>query len=320
MRHSLLIIPTSLALLSEVGAIRICGNSTGTSTYPWRVSDARYDSAGSSTSDGSAIVAVSMVSANRSYGTFFECVASWPEAWQGFENGGDNIIWSDCIWAGNGFTDDTTVSFAMDWAKHSMYVSHTFACSDAQGADGLATGMVPLDINCVTTEDGSQACTLASKASIEFTTKGGRTPQEPDTGCPSSVDAYQSWQLEAWKRQYELPPGSSLSDPPKGDTGPSFVLRNMRNRGTDLFNCTSTGEVENEKFTGSCTAADGASTNTADFMFDRELNMLTIRQQWHCDGSSFDAVGVGYVQATCDRRGDLLTCTTGPIWIGTKTL
>lgn len=133
MRDYSVAIIIALLLSSWVDAVRVCGNSNGTSTYPWRVSDARYDSAGPSKSDGSAIIAVTIVPTNRSYGTFFECVASWPEAWQGFENGGDNIIWSDCIWAGNGFTDDTTVSFAMDWAKHTMYVSHTFGCSDAQG-------------------------------------------------------------------------------------------------------------------------------------------------------------------------------------------
>lgn len=142
-----------------------------------------------------------------------------------------------------------------------------------------------LDMSCATTEEGSQACTLVPKVSMEFTTRGGPTPQEPDTRCPSSVDAYQSWQLEAWKRQYELPPGSSLSDPPKGDTGPSFVLRNMRNRATDSLNCTNTGIVEDEKFTGTCATTDEASTSTADFVFDRKLNMLTVSQRWQCDGA-----------------------------------
>lgn len=122
-----------LALSSTASASRVCGNSNGTSTYQWRVSDARYDGADPTNVGGSAIVAVSVVPTKGSYGTFFECVASWPEAWQGWADGGDNIIWSDCIWAGNGFTDDTTVSFAMDWANRTMYVSHTFACSDAQG-------------------------------------------------------------------------------------------------------------------------------------------------------------------------------------------
>lgn len=123
----------ALALSPRVDAARVCGSSNATSTYQWRVSDARYDSAGTSDSSSPATVAVSIVPTNRPYGTFFECVASWPEAWKGWHDDGDNIIWSECIWAGNGFTDDTTVSFAMDWANKTLYVSHTFACSDAQG-------------------------------------------------------------------------------------------------------------------------------------------------------------------------------------------
>jgi hypothetical protein len=129
MRYNFIACIAALALSSRAGAARACGSTNSTSTYTWRVSDGRYDSV----NKGSAIVAVSIVPTNRSYGTFFECVASWPESWQGWENGRGNIVWSDCIWAGNGLTDDTTVSFAVDWANYTMYVSHTFTCSDAQG-------------------------------------------------------------------------------------------------------------------------------------------------------------------------------------------
>lgn len=148
--------------------------------------------------------------------------------------------------------------------------------------DGLATGKLALDMNCATTEEGSEACALVASNSMAFTTKGGQTPQEPGSGCPDNVGIYQSWQLEQWQRQYELPPGSSLSDPPKADTGPRFVLRNMRNRGSDSFTCTTSGEVEDERFTGTCVAADGASASTAEFVFDRKLDMLTITQSWQC--------------------------------------
>lgn len=149
-------------------------------------------------------------------------------------------------------------------------------------ADGLATGILTLNMNCATTEEGSETCALVPSDSMGFTTKGGQTPQEPDSGCPESPGSYQSWQLEQWQRQYELPPGSSLSDPPKADTGPRFVLRNMRNRATDSFNCTNSGEVEDESFTGTCVAADQASASTADFVFDRKLDMLTVTQHWKC--------------------------------------
>lgn len=150
--------------------------------------------------------------------------------------------------------------------------------------DGLATGILPLNMNCATTDEGGQACALVPSDSMGFTTKGGPTPQEPGSSCPGSADTYQSWQVEKWTRQYELPPGSSSSDPPKTDTGPTFVLRNMRNKATDSFNCTNSGTVEDEKFTGTCVAADDASGSAADFVFDRKLDTLTVTQHWQCDG------------------------------------
>ncbi|KAI3391792.1 hypothetical protein diail_6782, partial [Diaporthe ilicicola] len=116
MRYDLLAAVAALSLSSGAGAARTCGNSsTAMSTYPWRVTDARYDGADPNDSGSTATVAVSIVPTNGSYGTFFECFSAWPDAWEGFYDGGDDIIWSDCIWAGNGFTIDTTVSFAMNW-------------------------------------------------------------------------------------------------------------------------------------------------------------------------------------------------------------
>ena len=139
-------------------------------------------------------------------------------------------------------------------------------------------------MDCATAEEGNEICALVPSDSMGFTTKGGPTPQEPGSGCPDTSESYQSWQLEQWERQYELPPGSSSSDPSKADTGPKFVLKNMRNRaGADSFACASSGDVEDEKFTGTCTAADEASASTADFVFDRKLNMLTVTQHWECD-------------------------------------
>lgn len=149
--------------------------------------------------------------------------------------------------------------------------------------DGLATGILSLNMSCATTEDGNEMCALVPSDSMGFTTKGGQTPQEPGSGCPGSVSSYQSWQLEQWQRQYELPPGSSSSDPPKTDTGPRFVLRNMRNRGADSFTCTTSGQVEDDSFTGTCAAADQASASTAEFVFDRKLDMLTVTQHWQCN-------------------------------------
>lgn len=150
-------------------------------------------------------------------------------------------------------------------------------------SDGLATGILTLNMSCATTTEGSEACALAPSDSKGFTTKGSPTPQEPGSSCPDSTEIYQSWQLEQWQRQYELSPGSSSSDPPKADTGPKFVLRNMQNTRADTFNCTNSGEVSDEKFTGTCVAVGQASPSTVEFIFDRKLDMLTVTQHWQCD-------------------------------------
>lgn len=151
-------------------------------------------------------------------------------------------------------------------------------------SDGLATGILSLDMGCATTEEGNEICALVPGDSMGFTTEGGPTLQEPGTGCPSSPESYQSWHLERWEREYELPPGSSSSDPPQSDTGPAFVLRNMINRAeTDSFICTSSGKVDDNNFTGTCVPTVEGAASTAEFLFDRQLNMLTVTQHWNCD-------------------------------------
>ncbi|KAI1408008.1 hypothetical protein F5Y13DRAFT_205208 [Hypoxylon sp. FL1857] len=316
MRNSLPTFAAALSFTSAVSASRQCGSgASASSKYQWRVGAARYDGAEPGESNGTATVAVSIVPGSSTMGTFFECVAEWPESWAGWYEDG-NIIWSDCIWAGNGRTYDNTVSFAVDWKNRTMYISHTFACSDGQGSDGLATGSIHLDMDCSTSTEGSTSCMLKGNG-LDATTTGSPARLGADS-CTDNSQRYQSWQLENWKRQYEMVPGSS-SSVPQSDTGPSFVLRNMAN--TDLFNCTTAG-IQNNAFDGACKlATEGNTTTTAAFHFDPQLDILTVTQHWNCsDSSLFDAVGVGYVQATCSREGNLLSCTSNPIWIGTKTV
>ncbi|KAI1370846.1 hypothetical protein F4677DRAFT_464926 [Hypoxylon crocopeplum] len=305
MRSGLVVFAATLSLTSGANAARACGSTTA-STYPWRVGAGRYDGV----TNGSATVAFSIAPGTSTMGTFFECVAEWPESWAGWYEDG-NIIWSDCIWAGNGPTYDTAISFAVDWKNRTMYLSHTFSCSDKQGFDSLATGSVPLDMNCTTTDEES-SCMLIGTA-VEGTTTGAPAHVEADT-CADNSQSYQSWQLENWQRQYEMAPGSTS---PGSDTGPSFTLRNMAN--TDVFDCSPSG-IQNAVFDGTCKpTAEGNSTTTATFSFNPQSYMLVITQHWDCsDTSSFDAVGVGYVQATCERSGSILTCTSDPLWIGTK--
>ncbi|KAI1086026.1 hypothetical protein F5B19DRAFT_201393 [Rostrohypoxylon terebratum] len=311
MHRNLLVLATALAVTTVRGD-RACGaNSNASPTYQWRVGAGRYDGV----SNGTATVALSIVPGTSAMGTFFECVAEWPTSWAGWYGDG-NIIWSDCIWAGNGRTYDTAVSFAMDWKNHTVYISHTFACSDVQGSDALATGSIHLDMDCTPSAEGGESCMLTGSG-LAVTTKGGLAHAETDA-CAESSQSYQSWQLENWQRRYELIPGSS-SITPDSDTGPSFTLRNMANK--DVFNCSTSGN-ENGTFDGTCqSASEGNSSTTAEFIFDSRLDILTITQNWDCsDSSSLGATGIGYVQASCGREGNMLSCSSAPLWIGTKTI
>ncbi|KAI1799430.1 hypothetical protein F4811DRAFT_106598 [Daldinia bambusicola] len=309
---------TSIAALSLTrGAIasRACGSGTNVSSqYQWHVGAARYDGAEPGKKD-SATIAVSIAPGNQTMGTFFECVAEWPESWEGWYEDG-NIIWSDCIWAGNGRTYDTAVSFALDWRNNrTMYISHTYACSDNQGSEALAAGSFQLDMDCSTSDEYGTSCMLKDEG-LDVTTTGRPARLAADS-CADNAHRYQSWQLENWQRRYELVPGAPSSSAPSSDTGPSFILRNMAN--TDTFNCT-TSESKDSTSTGTCKLDTEESPTTATFSFNRQLNVLTIKQHWNCsDSSSFEVAGIGYVQATCSREGNFLTCTSTLLWIGTET-
>jgi len=115
-------------LLWGAEAARPCANTT----YGWRISDVRFDTADPTKSGAwTGTVAVS-INPNPG-GAIFECVAEMPEAWGGYYKGGSEPVWSDCIWTGNAGGADKTVAFAMDWKNWTMYLSHTFACSDRTG-------------------------------------------------------------------------------------------------------------------------------------------------------------------------------------------
>ncbi|KAI0104339.1 heterokaryon incompatibility protein-domain-containing protein [Nemania sp. FL0031] len=262
-------------------ADRACGSNSAPS-YVWRVSDARFDGAVPNDTDGKAVVAVSIIP--NTTNTFFECVAEWPEAWAGWSPTDGNIIWSDCIWSGAGPTLDTAVAFAVDWKNRTMYLSHTFACSDTKGSDSMATGSFNLDLDCKNADDESTHCTMKSKSSpgLQVTTVPGAPRLAANASCEDNTKVYQSWQLENWHRQYKLTPGDPITPPP-GDSGPSFTLRNLANGG--VFDCAPGNKTEDNVFDGVCTAAAGANvaTNTkASFRFDPILDMLVVTQKWEC--------------------------------------
>ncbi|KAJ2992200.1 hypothetical protein NUW58_g2244 [Xylaria curta] len=334
-------------------ADRACSSNTS-SSYLWRVSDARFDGADPSVKDGKAVVAVSseLIRSSRSpfvppilrneqntfrfvdlshglkleekiipnnTNTFFECVAEWPEFWAGWSPRDGNIIWSDCIWSGAGPTLDAAVAFALDWKTRTMYLSHTFSCSDKKGSDSMATGSFNLDLDCKTADDESAHCTLKSKAtspSLQIKTIPAAPRLAANATCGDNEKVYQSWQLENWRRQYRLTPGNPVTPPPM-DSGPAFTLRNMANG--DVFECAPEKKTEENVFGGACIHTSVSASTKASFRFDPALDLLVVTQSWECGAeSSFDASGVGFVQATCSRQGDMLTCTSLPLWIGTK--
>ncbi|KAI1169703.1 hypothetical protein F4777DRAFT_572179 [Nemania sp. FL0916] len=302
---------------SLAGADRVCSSNNTTLSYGWRIGDARFDGADPSEPDGKAVIAVSIVPDGSA---FFECVSEWPQSWAGFRD--NNIIWSDCIWSGAGPTLDTAVAFALDWETRTMYLSHTFPCSDKKGSSSMAVGSFNLDLDCQDAGDESAHCTLKSKT-LQVKTVPGTPQLAANATCQENAGVYQSWQLENWRRQYKLTPGNPSSLPAE-DSGPSFTLRNLANGG--VFACTPGTETEDNSFNGTCTqTARGrglAVANTAaSFRFDPVLDMLVVTQHWECGAeSSFDVSGVGFVQATCSRAGEVLTCNSTPLWIGTETV
>ncbi|KAI1117668.1 heterokaryon incompatibility protein-domain-containing protein [Nemania sp. NC0429] len=259
-------------------ADRACSSNTSPS-YTWRLSDARFDGAELNATDGKAVVAVSIIPTSTN--TFFECVAEWPEAWAGWSPADGNIVWSDCIWSGAGASLDTAVAFAVDWKTRTMYLSHTFPCSDKKGSDSMATGSFTLDLECKEAADQSAHCTLKNKTT-EVKTVAGSPRLAADASCEENAKVYQSWQLENWYRQYKLTPGAPVT-PPSSDSGPSFTLRNLANGG--VFTCTPGKKTEGGYFDGACTQATvaGAAANTsASFQFDPVLDMLVVTQRWEC--------------------------------------
>jgi hypothetical protein len=174
---------------------------------------------------------------------------------------------------------------------------------------------------------------------LSIATKLVPGPVNETTVCTENPKQYQSWKIENWLRKIEMEAGSSPTDAELlSDSGPSFSLTNMANG--DAFSCTP-GEKQNGTFVGACESADGAGT-TADFLFDPMLNMLEVSQHWECDDSyvkpppfhfiltdifgphrSLDAVGVGYMQSSCERvfnTANEFTCTMLPVWVGTGTV
>jgi len=292
MRNILLL--TALSLVARPGqAARTCSSATN---YQYRVLEARYDGPDPIKNNSIATVAVSLSSSST---PLYECVAQWPEAWAGFypghDGGAGDIIWSDCIWTGAGFGADKTVSFAADWNTKTVYISHTFTCSDRQGTDGLATGSTKIDFACSTYEDDASTYCVPKAATAGTTTRPDLRistaivpPTDTAPTCANVASRYQSWKIEGWIRRYELVPGSvaipgSPDDAlPKGDTGPSFTLRDLAGGGR-TFSCASETWDKDQRgvFEGVC---EGDGEGSARFEFDPKLNLVRVAQGIACEG------------------------------------
>ncbi|KAK4222175.1 hypothetical protein QBC38DRAFT_504241 [Podospora fimiseda] len=304
-------------------AARNCAASS--TTFQYRILEVRYDSPEPTNPNNLSTIAVALGSSTT---PIYECVAQWPESWAGWYQGGTNIIWSDCIWTGAGSGADKTVSLAVDWKTKNFYLTHTFDCSDQAGTEGLATGVIPLSIQCSPDPEGSGTtyCTPSpapngGRPDIRINTSISPVPSTPSTKtCEAVTSTYQSWSIENWLRSYEIAPGTFT--PKKGtDTGPAFSLRSLGSPKGVVLTCV-TEEDKDGVFAGGCVSVREAKTNGR-FRFDSRLNLLSVDQVWDCgDGTIQDVTGVAYFQATCDRgfNSDLFTCTSTPVWLGTKTV
>lgn len=93
MRNGLFVtFAAALSLASVASAVRVCGTNSS-STYQWTVGDARYDGADPSDPDGTSTVAISIIpGTGTGYAAFFECVGEWPGTWDGWYEGGSDIV------------------------------------------------------------------------------------------------------------------------------------------------------------------------------------------------------------------------------------
>ncbi|KAL2168423.1 hypothetical protein VTG60DRAFT_7284 [Thermothelomyces hinnuleus] len=316
----------ALLLSSGTQAARPCGSgNSGGQVYQYPLGDVRYDGPDPSKENGQATFAASLLSRQT---PLYECVVQWPETWAGRYSGGEELVWGDCIFTGAGFGLDETVSAAVDWESRTMYLAHTFACSDNEGLTGLATGSIELDLNCTTTDEGSSYCVpnttpSGGRPALSIETRLLAPPASAPPACADLPEQYWAWTVEDWLRQFKMDPGATPTDPNAihADTGPSFTLRS---RATGYaFRC-SPSAPHDGIFVGPCSSADNGTTTTtttttASFVFDSRLNILQVSERWACDDSAQEsASGVLFMQAACarQRNSDDFICTSGPVWVG----
>jgi hypothetical protein len=160
--------------------------------------------------------------------------------------------------------------------------------ADGATSETLAMGSANLSLECQTGREGEKRCAPkvvagSSMSSISLTTI--QTLSAPESGCPGGPRAYYSWQVEEWRRRYELPAtaASQIDVTTAADTGPSFKLHAMVTGET--FTCNPSEDGRQGVFEGTCKRGSDFSRTTAKFRFDSRSNLLNVTQYWNCGNS-----------------------------------
>jgi hypothetical protein len=125
---------TVAVLVGILAGMTSAARSCASSTYPWTLSDFRFQSPDPTTpGSGTDVVVSAYLTPGPRGNTLFSCLAQWPGSWNGRVNGSETsaLIWADCQWTGPSDTMEDSVSFALDWKAKKLFMSHSFTCSDA---------------------------------------------------------------------------------------------------------------------------------------------------------------------------------------------
>jgi hypothetical protein len=168
----------------------------------------------------------------------------------------------------------------------------------------VAGGSTVLALDC-TGDAGAETQCFTKEDRITLDTKPEAAPLATTASCADNQARVQSWRVEDFKRKYDVPEGGNSESTPLSHTGPEFKLRNMANGG--LFDC-KPGETKGMVVEGTC-KGDGE----AGFSFDMKLGTLVVKQKYDC---GFEATGVAFVQALCEKSGNTYNCALEPFWTG----
>ncbi|KAI0169630.1 hypothetical protein GGR52DRAFT_573690 [Hypoxylon sp. FL1284] len=287
-----------LALAGGATASRVCGDPDAEDkpTYEWALREIRYQGAAPGEVNGTANYTAEVSPVDGS--AVYSCSAEWPEWWLGwFENGSNslsdrvgNLIWTDCVSTGDEPELDDIVSLALDWDSRTVFITHTFNCTNDEDAEGLGqASWQAVDFSCTPVDEesgGREECMLA----------------------PGSAPRL----VASWQQVHERVDGWTA------DRSAPFTIRNLLN--TDAFACRFT---DDDGTTGDCDfTLDTMVPTEAVFSFDAERNVLSIEQIWKgciCEGIPMSPGCVRYVDISDLGKAYVQPGTAGTIWVGEGT-